>query len=534
MPETIVKKWLDKLDIPVSPTLLTQQLKSHPDYPSLLSITDTLDYFGITNTAVQVEKEVLPEIDMPFLAHVNDNEDGFVICSNGASVEKEHSGFFSGWSGAVVMAEKPSGWKNALNTETLKKEKGKSRAQFLFIGAAITIAVAAACTVSGWIFTSLLMLAAAGIFVSWMIVSKDLGIKSTIADRVCGKENECTAVLQSKGAKLLPGISLGDVSLVWFSGLLTALCIAAFTGTAEGIVSVVSFLALASVPVIVYSLYYQGLVAKKWCRLCLIIAGLLLAQLSLVLPVLTGKGGWPIQLNDILLFTSALFAAGICWLSFKHLLKERNVLLEDSYAAARFKRNESVVSAILEKQRSVDITPFEKDLFMGNRVSPVQIMVVCNPYCKPCAKTHQALHEMLQNNEESFGLTVRFTVNSGEEDRITKTVQHIFRYIDEHTGNMAAKQKAATAQQVLHDWFSVMDYEKFAEWYPVSNQTDVTGILRQQEEWYKRTGINYTPTIFMNGYDLPLLYSANDIAGILSAIPAISQQSFKVKQKEFV
>jgi len=44
------------MNIPVSKTFLREQLLSHPDYPSLLSITDTLNELHIENTALHNKK----------------------------------------------------------------------------------------------------------------------------------------------------------------------------------------------------------------------------------------------------------------------------------------------------------------------------------------------------------------------------------------------------------------------------------------------------------------------------------------------
>lgn len=532
MPEKTLKAWLSKLDIPVSATLLKQQMKSHPDYPSLLSITDTLDYLGITNTAVQVEREVLSEIDTPFLAHVNNSDEAFVICDNGESPEKKYPDFFTNWDGIIVMAEKPEGWQHAQNKELLGKEKRNNLTLMLCTGAAAAIAVAAACIGSYWLLTSLLLLAAAGIFVSWMIVSKDLGIENKMADQVCGKEKECTEVMQSKGAKLLFGAGMSDAGLLWFTALFISLCTAAFTGGVTGMIRLMSLLSLVSVPVIFYSLFYQWRVVKKWCRLCLITASLLMTQLIVVMPGLMESGLQLPALTAVLLFATILFGTGLAWFSVKSLFNERKKLQEEVYNGIRFKHNESVVKALLEKQRYVHITPFENDLQLGNRLASVQITVACNPYCGPCAYKHELLHEILENNEEKIGLTVRFLVKSEDTgNKMTRTVHHIFGHIGQHTSKMKDRPRALYTRQVLHDWFSLMDMEKFAAYYPAETGADITSILRQQEEWCKTAGIKYTPTIFINGYELPFQYSVQDIPGILSAAQGMEQPA---KSEEFV
>src|SRR5579885_2504046 len=46
-PEHLVYRWLRLMKIPVSKMFLKQQLLSRPDYPSLVSITNTLDELNI-------------------------------------------------------------------------------------------------------------------------------------------------------------------------------------------------------------------------------------------------------------------------------------------------------------------------------------------------------------------------------------------------------------------------------------------------------------------------------------------------------
>jgi hypothetical protein len=64
-PEHILYRWLRSMKIPVSKMFLKQQLLSHPDYPSLLSITDTLDELNI-----HCGKRWIGKIPIPFLAHI--------------------------------------------------------------------------------------------------------------------------------------------------------------------------------------------------------------------------------------------------------------------------------------------------------------------------------------------------------------------------------------------------------------------------------------------------------------------------------
>ncbi len=71
----------------------------------------------------------------------------------------------------------------------------------------------------------------------------------------------------------------------------------------------------------------------------------------------------------------------------------------------------------------------------------------------------------------------------------------------------------------MDDWYlsDKKDYEVFAAKYPMN------GELKQQEvkveavsAWCKETGIAFTPTFFINGYQLPDIYNVGDLKYFLS------------------
>ncbi len=68
---------LQKLQVQVTGTTINNALLNHPDYPSLLSITDVLKQWNIANTAIKVDKEKLHEIPVPFIAHTKNSGGSF-------------------------------------------------------------------------------------------------------------------------------------------------------------------------------------------------------------------------------------------------------------------------------------------------------------------------------------------------------------------------------------------------------------------------------------------------------------------------
>jgi len=78
----IIWKWMKSHDIHLSRKLLRQTLERHPDYPTALSVTETLEEFGIENLTLKVEREKLHEVPVPFLAHIISNGGDFRLISD--------------------------------------------------------------------------------------------------------------------------------------------------------------------------------------------------------------------------------------------------------------------------------------------------------------------------------------------------------------------------------------------------------------------------------------------------------------------
>ena len=62
-----------KLSVKMDSQSIADELLKHPDYPSLLAISDVLHNFHISNAAINLPFENLKEIPIPFIAHTNSN-----------------------------------------------------------------------------------------------------------------------------------------------------------------------------------------------------------------------------------------------------------------------------------------------------------------------------------------------------------------------------------------------------------------------------------------------------------------------------
>lgn len=68
--ELIVYNFCRLLNVPVTKTYIREQIEGHPDYPSLLSISDVLKTVGVDNVSIVLKTEKINRLETPVLAQV--------------------------------------------------------------------------------------------------------------------------------------------------------------------------------------------------------------------------------------------------------------------------------------------------------------------------------------------------------------------------------------------------------------------------------------------------------------------------------
>ena len=518
-PEQTVGRWLSGMGIQISPALLKKKLQSHTEYPSLLSITDTLDELCIDNAALQIDKERLQEVPLPFLAHYG-NE--FLVITDIQTQVGGKPEFEKNWNGTALLAEKPDNWRNEENEKALAKENKRRQINLVSILAFAVLGGFSLYFGHSWQGAGLLLTGITGFAVAILIVQHELGISNELTEQLCaaGKNTDCDAVLHSKGSHLSKWLNWADAGIIYFSSYLLLLVILLYTGNTDGIF-LPAVLSCAAVPFTLFSLYYQWRVVKKWCTLCLLTVAILWVQFALMLPAILTLWNSDflniISVNNLLLAAFILAGISAAWiLALKPELKRNSELEKTNFSLLRFKNNLEIFNALLKQQRKVDTIPFENDLQLGNPDAAVQVMVACNPYCGPCATAHEALHELAETKD--IGLTIRLSVKAEDyEDKRTIAGKYIMQVVN----NMGADFK----RKVLHDWYALMDLKKFGEKYPLQKEAYVQQQMQEHEQWNKEAKIEFTPTIFINGYQLPKQYKTEDLKIFLRRIEKITETS---------
>jgi thiol-disulfide isomerase/thioredoxin len=144
---------------------------------------------------------------------------------------------------------------------------------------------------------------------------------------------------------------------------------------------------------------------------------------------------------------------------------------------------------------------------LGNPNATLQITMVSNPFCNPCAKAHQFLEEWLAKGID-FKLNIVYTFSMDDNDTRKQFFKQLIalRKVDE-----------IQVENALKDWNS-SDYPTLENWkakYPANNTINDKIELLEQVNWCKLNEIKGTPTFFINTYKLPENYRLKDLKYVL-------------------
>ena len=111
----------------------------------------------------------------------------------------------------------------------------------------------------------------AGVVVTTMLLWYEIDRNNPLLHKVCTGiiKGNCNAILAGKASKVFSWLSWSEVGFFYFAG--SFLCIV--FQPSSPFPYIFNLLAL---PYIIFSIYYQGVVAKEWCLFCLSVQALLL------------------------------------------------------------------------------------------------------------------------------------------------------------------------------------------------------------------------------------------------------------------
>ncbi|SKA31051.1 Uncharacterized membrane protein [Chitinophaga eiseniae] len=521
------------LQVRISRSTLQQDVSEHPDYPSLLSISDCLKQYGIDNLTGKFARDKYSDLPTPFIAQLKGTQKArhqFVVVKEINQHQVRYynaeqqvwetcscTQFLDKSTGIALLAEAAADAGEAQYTQKIKQEK-RTLSGRVFLGLLLPILLVAAFVpllqqsgAGALPYMAFSLLTLTGTAICSLLIWYDIDQHNPLILRVCSafKKTNCSAVLHSKGSGIF-GVSWSAIGFTYFSGSLLYLLSAGVNNPAA--LFVLSWCSILAAPYILYSLYYQGIVVKQWCTLCLSVQVVIALQCLLVL-----LQGWhhftaaPVTLLTLATGLGASFFAPfiVHQLTAPAILKSREAAL-NKREFRRLKYNRQIFEALLHRQRPIRTSTDGLGILLGNRQAAQKIVKVCSPFCDPCAAAFGPIKELIAANPD-VQLQIIFAVTDQQTDARARPVSH-FLAVDE-------EKDPQRTSDVLADWYLSprKDYDAFAARHPV------TGPLQAQHpkiaamhEWCRNNGVQVTPTIFINGFELPENYQINDLRLLLS------------------
>jgi hypothetical protein len=486
----------------------------HPHKYNLFGISEMLFDYGVSNGGVMIEnKETdIHDIECPFVAHTGSD---FVVVYkidahtvyylwNGTKISIPVTEFIRTWSGAILLTETDSG-----SIEPGYKENRKKERVTIFQKTAVCVA---GITMFGTLFfhqalyanpalSLLLPIHALGIYICYLLVKKQMRIQSRYADKICSffSKKDCNNVLESGAAKLWNTFGWSEIGLGYFTANFLLLSFLPQS------VSVLALINLFTLPYTFWSIWYQKTKAGQWCPLCLMIQALLwiLFLTNLYYGHIHFTEFTTIGLAGIL-FTGCLFTIFIIALNLIIPAIGKGEELEQvKQEINSLKANENIFRFLLEQQPAYETSPADSRILLGTKEARLQVTILTNPYCNPCARLHGQVNKLV--NDSNGEVRIQYIFSS-----FNKNLEFAARYL------IAAYLEKGQNEfgHIISGWFEKGKPLKEAFFSGLRlnmSNPEIESEFRRHKAWIERTRLNATPTIIVNGYKLPDNYKIEDL-----------------------
>jgi uncharacterized membrane protein len=487
------------------------QLESHPNFPSLYAIIDTFNFFEVTNLAVKIEKEELENLPVSFLAVVDSDTGKEIVLtekhknkvtiqfSNGFNKSIYNEEYLKIWTGIIVAIDE-----NPVKESNLffSNKKHSVLAGGVFMLSLILVFLQ---NKDNFILASIyFLLLLTGFVISCFLVREEMGLHNDSISKLCNatEKTSCKEVMSSNGAKVFKNVSLSDISLLYFSSLTLFFVLTSFVQNSV----LYSIIGIFSIPVILYSIYYQGVIVKKWCILCLGIDAVLLLQLMVI------SFNFSLEFNTVtgISFLTGLFIVALFYYlgsQFKNkILKiNKNEGIELEYH--KLKRNNIVFNTLLKNNQEIDEVLLNslKTILIGEKEAPVTLFLVLSASCGHCHAAYGKATKLVSKNPNEIKIQLIFNIN-------IENIENPTNIVYKQASNYYWSGEINKAIASLNDWhIERMDLEKWKCKWENNRLKDSCKMIQEQYSWCLENNIHYTPAIILNGHVLPKEYQINEL-----------------------
>lgn len=468
---------------------------SHPNYPSLLAVTDSLTTSNIENFAIKIPFKHFEELPKLFITELEKDGKEFYFLEKNDSVikitnEKGSSSFLkledlaNIWTGVVLIIE-----------ENKEKNIVKTSINFVLHLGLLLLGILAVVTNNlNFISGLYLLLSLIGAFISFEIVKTYFKENNVAESKFCSanKEFSCNTTIKSKKYAFSSYVEFVDLPIVFFGFTTLGLIFSIIS------INTIGLLSSLSLPIVAYSIYIQKKVLQKWCVLCLLISLTLITNSVFY---------WYYQLDfkvisliEILLLITIV----VIWIFVKKLLITMEKNKKTINQLLRFKRNEDVFNSIsLHLIDNIEFLSLPKITF-GNANAPNTLTLFLSPSCPHCHTVFNEALEVLEKHDEIIKIEIAYNLNINNVDNpyleIAKTIMQLF--------NQNQDYKLALIDWHIHKLEMASWKRKWLQNYDFITENEQ---LKKQFQWCLKNEFNYAPVKIFNGKLMSQSYEITEL-----------------------
>ena len=500
----VVKKAVRFNKIPVTNQSIEEEIITHPDYPSFKCITDSFDKWGIPYHAVKLTVNELMEWPSSFIAHINKDGGKLVFVQNIGSnntlkyfdehsenIEDDKAAFIRDCSGGVILIEPKtySGDKRSKH-KIYKKNHFKILLTFAILSLLFFALSQPSLLYTSWSSTKLMLFVTklSGLVISLIIVFKEFGFNNALVDKFCkvNEKADCNEVLLGKGAFVYSSVKWSSLGVIYFlSGLLLVV-----NDITPSTISLFALLAVMPICYVLFSLYYQAFVAKKWCPLCLIILLIFTVEFFVLCVHLNLQ---LIELQSVIHFASVFTLVTFLILMLRENMDKQQLLKEKHLSLLKIKKDPLVFQALLKKNCNTNLNSVKKGFQFGSEQAPIKLTVFLSLHCEHCRAIFNQLVLLVQNHPVSINLL--FVLRTNDEPVIMAL-------------DNSLKKDSKASIEFLSRYFKNKNTFKKAKG---TNNKDFSTIAVHHNEQFVQAQIKTIPSIFINDCLLPRHYQISEI-----------------------
>jgi len=326
-------------------------------------------------------------------------------------------------------------------------------------------------------------------------------IHSQYAEKICSlfSKSDCNNVLESEAAKLWGVFGWSETGLGYFTANVLLILFIPKT------IPLLAILNIFTLPYSFWSVWYQKVKVRQWCPLCLIVQVLLW---SIFISNCIFSFIKPPEINFAFLQEIVLAGSVYAVLVFGFnllipALSGRGEMEKVKQEINSLKANEEVFKTMLTQQPYYEVSKADSLILFGNFDAQLQITILTNPFCNPCARMHKRVEKILKDTKRE--VCIQYILSSFSPDLEFANKYLIAAYL---------QKKQSEFERIIAGWFEKGKPLKeafFRDMQLDMTSSEVEAEFQKHEAWREKTQLRATPTVLVNGYKLPDNYKIEDL-----------------------